>query len=217
MNENRFAGGDFVGNAGDAAPTPRRPTGDRTNRVGFVVDVVSYGERSAPAQEHLQSRLQTLLYDVVADVGGDLDEVDHDSGAGDGLVVFLPTGADPAHLLPDLLRAVAARLTVDNGRSMDRIRLRMAVGSGVVGWCDSGFSGPLVVNISRLVDSEPLRRAVREHPEADLVVLVLDTLRRDVVGPGYVPLSVDRFPVVDVALREFVEQARLWVSTGQGR
>jgi hypothetical protein len=185
--------------------------------VGFVVDVVSYGERSAPEQEHLQMRLQTLLHDVVADLGGDLDEVDHDSGTGDGLVVFLPTGADPAHLLPDVLRAMAARLTADNERWRDRIRLRVAVGSGVVDHGSNGLSGPLAVNISRLVDSEPLRRAVREHPEADLVVLVLDTLCRDAVVPGYAPLSVDRIQLVDVALHEFVEQAGLWVSTGQGR
>jgi hypothetical protein len=70
-----------------------------------------------------------------------------------------------------------------------------------------------VVNISRLVDSEPLRRAVADNPEADLVVLVLDVLHREVVAPGYLPLLVDRFEVVDVAMKEFVERAWLWVST----
>ncbi len=219
MNENL---GDLAGEvvavpdrhgADPIAPQPRRPADERASRVGFVVDVIGYGERGALAQEQLQTRLQALLRHVVADVGGDLDEVDHDSGAGDGLVVFLPTGADPSRLVPELLRSAVERLTADNYLHRDRIRLRMVVGSGVVG----AFAGPLVVNISRLVDSGPLRRAARENPDSDLVVLVLDAVHRDVIGPGYVPLSVDRFQVVDVAMREFAEQAWLWVSTTQGR
>jgi len=225
MSENLGAG-DLAGEvvaapdrhgADSIAPEPRRPAGERTSRVGFVVDVVGYGERSLLAQEHLQTRLQALLRHVVADVGGDLDEVDHDSGAGDGLVVFLPTGADPTRLVPELLRSAAERLTADNVLHSDRIRLRMAVGSGVVRPGGNGFAGPLVVNVSRLVDSVPLRRAARENPDSDLVVLVLDAVHRDVIGPGYVPLSVDRFQVVDVAMKEFAEQAWLWVSTTQGR
>ena len=231
MNGNTFSGGDFVGNmvsgshntAGDvtqhAAParqSARQPAGARTNRVGFVVDVVSYGERSAPQQERVQSRLQALLRTVVADVGDDFDEVDHDGGTGDGLVVFLPTGGDPTTLLPALLRSVATRLAEDNSVFQDRMRLRMAVGSGLVSRGGNGFAGPLVINISRLVDSEPLRRAVVDNPDADLVVLVLDVLHREVVAPGYLPLASDRFQLVDVQLKEFADRAWLWVSIPHG-
>lgn len=236
MNEGNKAeiqGGNFVGNmvsgtgnqggnvSYSAAPAPAEqaeqagpaaPAG-RAHRVGFVVDVVSYGQRSAPAQEHIQRRLQALLHGVVDDVGSDFDEIDHDSGTGDGLVVFLPTGGDPTQLLPDLLRSMADRLVTDNQLYRDRIRLRMAVGSGVVGRGSNGFSGPLVVNISRLVDSEPLRHAVRDNPGSDLVVLVLDALHRDVVGPGYLPPAVAEFQLVDIAMKEFAEPAWLWVST----
>lgn len=197
-------------------PAVQRPT-SRANRLGFVVDVVSYGQRDAPAQVRIQDRLQALLRAVVADMGDGFDEVDRDSGAGDGTVVLPPTGGDPTDLLPALLRSVAARLASDNAASQDRIRLRMAVGTGVVARGCNGFTGPLVVNISRLVDSEPLRRAVADHPEADLVVLVLDMLNWEVVAPGYVPLVADRFELVDVAMKEFVEQAWLWVSTGCSR
>lgn len=186
----------------------------RANRLGFAVDVVSYGQRTAVAQERVQERLQGLLRAVVADMGDGFDEVDRDSGTGDGIVVLPPAGGDPVDLLPALLRSVAARLTSDNAASRDRIRLRMAVGTGMVARGCGGFTGPLVVNISRLVDCEPLRRAMADHPDADLVVLVLDTLNWEVVAPGYVPLVVDRFALVDVALKEFVEQAWLWVSTG---
>jgi hypothetical protein len=186
--------------------------GSRANRLGFVVDVVSYGQRTEPEQERIQHRLHALLRSVVADVGDDFDEVARDSGAGDGTVVFLPTGGDPTERLPALLRSVARRLAEDNAAAGDRIRLRMAVGSGVVADGDRGFAGPMVVNISRLVDSEPLRRAVAENPSADLAVLVLDSVRRD-FAPGYVPLVPDCVQLVDVAMKEFVDQAWLWVST----
>lgn len=201
-----------------AKPVDRRA--DRSHRVGFVVDVVSYGTRSAPAQERIQGRLQSLLRGVVADVGADFDEVDRDGGTGDGMVVFLPSGGDPTQLLPDLLRASADRLAEDNETYRDRMRLRMAVGSGLVGGGATGFSGPLVVNISRLVDSRPLRRALADNPGSDLVVLVLDALHREVVGPGYLPPRVAEFRLVDVAMKEFTEPAWLWVSTpvvDQGR
>lgn len=188
----------------------------RTNRLAFVVDVVSYGQRTEQEQERVQNRLQALLRAVVADVGDDFDRVDQESGAGDGLVVLLPTSGDPGRQLPRLVRSVARRLAEDNRDATDRIRLRMAVGTGVV--APNGFAGPLVVNISRLVDSEPLRRAVAGNPDADLAVLVLDVLHRE--GPGYDPLvadCVERVELVDIAMKEFVDRAMLWVSTSQGR
>jgi hypothetical protein len=183
-----------------------------SRRLGFVVDVVSYGQRSQPEQELITDRLQALLRAVVTDVGDDFDHVDRDTGAGDGMVVFPLTGADPTDRLPVLLRSVATRLADDNAAYRDRIRLRMAVGTGLA----ARGGGPLVVNISRLVDSDSLRRAVAGNPSADLVVLVLDVLSSEVVAPRYVPLVADRVELVDVAMKEFVDRAWLWVSTGSG-
>lgn len=194
-------------------------TGDvsvRANRLGFVVDVVSYGQRTASQQERVQDRLQALLRGVVSDMGDDVEQVDQDSGCGDGMVVFLPTSGEPGALLPALLRSVATRLAADNTAYQDRIRLRMAVGTGLVARGCNGFCGPLVVNITRLVDSEPLRRAAAGNPRADLVVLVLDVLRSEVVAPEYVPLTADCFDLVDLAMKEFVDQAWLWVSRPHG-
>lgn len=207
--------GDMNFNAPPPTDRPARPSG-RSHRIGFVVDVVSYGKRLAPAQERIQRRLHSLLRDVVTDVGVDFEDVEHDGGSGDGMVVFLPTGGDPTRLLPGLLSATAERLAADNAEYRDRVRLRMAVGSGLVGDGATGFSGPLVVNISRLVDSEPLRQAVADNPGSDLVVLVLDALHRDVVVPGYLPARVAEFQLVDVAMKEFVERAWLWVSRPAG-
>ena len=182
------------------------------NRLGFVVDVVSYGQRTAPEQDRVQDRLQGLLRAVVTDVGDDFDQVDRDCGNGDCMVVFLPTDGDPTVRLPALLSSVTTRLAADNAAYEDRIRLRMAVGAGLVARAAKVFAGPLVVNICRLVDSEPLRRAVADNPGADLVALVLGTA----VAPGYVPLTADSVELVDVAMKEFVDRAWVWASTAHG-
>jgi hypothetical protein len=198
---------------------PRTPAvfvaNKRANRLGFVVDVVSYGQRTEREQERIQDRLQALLRAVVADVGDDFDAVDRDSGTGDGMVL-LPTDGDPTEQLPTLLRSVATRLAEDNAVYRDRIRLRMVVGTGLVAHGGNGFGGPLVVNINRLVDSEPLRRAVAGNPEADLAVLVLDGVHREVLAPGYAPLLADSVELVDVTMKKFLDRAWLWVSSSHG-
>ena len=184
----------------------------RTDRLGFVVDVVSYGQRTEQAQQRLGDRLRALLRQVVVDLGDAVDQVDHDSGTGDGTVLCLPAHGDPTGLLPAVLRSAATRLAADNAVHGDRIRLRMVVGSGPV----NGLTGPLVINISRLVDSEPLRRAAATNLDADLVVLVLDTANGD-LAPGYLPVAADQVQLVDLTMKESPRRAWLWVSLPQGR
>ena len=200
---------------------PREPTAPyppargrrvRNDRLGFAVDVVSYGQRTEWAQQRLGIRLHALLRQVVVDLGDAVDEVDHDSGTGDGTVVCLPARGDPTGLLPAVLRSAAIRLAADNAAHGDRIRLRMVVGSGPA----DRYTSPLVINISRLVDSEPLRRAADTNLDADLVVLVLDTANGD-LAPGYLPVAADQVSLVDLTMKERPRRAWLWVSTPQGR
>lgn len=196
------------------AATPNPPARGRrvrTDRLGFAVDVVSYDQRTALAQQRLRDRLESLLGQVVTDLGDAVDEVDHDNGAGDGTVVCLPARGDPTTLLPTVLGSAATRLAADNAVHGDRIRLRMVVGSGPVG--GKGLAGPLVINISRLVDSEPLRRVAATNLDADLVVLVLGMASGKFVAPGYLPVAADRVELVDLAMKESVQRAWLWVSS----
>jgi hypothetical protein len=65
------------------------------------------------------------------------------------------------------------------------MRLRMAVGVGLVLVAATGFAGTMIVDINRLVDSSPLRDAVRDHPDSDVVVLVSQQLHASLVRPGY--------------------------------
>jgi O-acetyl-ADP-ribose deacetylase (regulator of RNase III) len=183
----------------------------RTLRLGLVVDVVGFGRRAAPDQEAVQERLSVLAGQVLHDAGLELDTVDH-QWTGDGIAVFPPNDIDPPRMLSVLLRSIPQRLAEDNRTSGDRIRLRMAVGVGLVSLAATGFAGTMIVDINRLVDSTPLRDAVRDHPESDVVARVSEQVHASLVRPGYLRPPDGEFRRVHVAVKEFHEPAWLWVA-----
>lgn len=191
----------------DVSPVPGR----RKLQMGFAVDVVGFGARPALAQESVQERLSRLIGRVLKGCQVGWDEVGY-QWAGDGGIVVLPSDIDPTTALPDLVRSTARYLAEDNRRHDDRIRLRMTVGVGIVGPGAVGFAGSMVIGISRLLDSVPLRAAITEHPEADLAILLSDHVHAYVIRPGYPGLPAADFRPVDVATKEFREPAWLWVS-----
>jgi O-acetyl-ADP-ribose deacetylase (regulator of RNase III) len=191
------------------SPAPL-PYGHRKLQVGIVVDVVGYGRRTAPIQELVQRRLVRLGAAAVAATGLDLDRLDH-QGTGDGLIVVLPADCDPTTALPALIRHMTLALAEDNGHHDDRIRLRMAVGVGISMPGAAGLAGPMVVDINRLVDSEPLRRAVRAMPDADLAILLSEQVHGYFVRPGYLSLRPDELRPVRVTAKEFDQRAWLWI------
>jgi O-acetyl-ADP-ribose deacetylase (regulator of RNase III) len=196
-----------VPTAADASCFPTR----KTLRIGFVIDVVGYGSRSSPGQEAVQERLFRLVGRVLSDCGLGLADVDHE-WSGDGVNLIFPSAIDPTTALPCLVTSVARRLAEDNRRYADRLRLRMAVGIGIVGPGPTGFAGPLILDINRLVDSAPLRAAIAQHDYTDVAVLLSDTLYSAVIRPGYSGLQAAELQVVDVAVKEFQRPAWLWIS-----
>jgi O-acetyl-ADP-ribose deacetylase (regulator of RNase III) len=191
----------------DTTPIP----GQRKLRMGFAVDVSSYGKRPALAQEAVQERLSQLIGRVLERCRVGWDEVDHQL-AGDGGIIVLPSDIDPTAVLPELVRSTARCLAEDNRLHDDRIRLRMAVGVGIVGHGAAGFTGAMVIGISRMLDCDPLRQALLDHPDADVAVLLSDHVHTYVVRPGYPGLPAAEFRLVTVELKEFRESAWLWVS-----
>lgn len=195
----------------------RRPDrGDRRLRLGFSLDVAGFGTRTVQEAHEVQRRLRRLVDACLAECGLALDRL---SGGyqwtGDGIHVMLPIDLDPAFALPVLMRSLAAALGTDNARSADRIRLRMAVGVGLVEPSVTGFNGPLIVDISRLVSSDPLRDALAGFPAADLAVAISDHVFTLVIKPGYPGIPVGQFTAVNVAVKEFAEPAWVWVSARQ--
>jgi hypothetical protein len=195
----------------ESAPAARagEPVGtedDLTPRLGFVFDIVGYGGRAAEGKADLEERLSTLTRRVLADLGIDLADTRY-AVSGDGIVVFLPVGVASTRILPTLICAASTRLARDNNRYRDRMRLRLAIGSGLLGDGPLGFTGDLVVDLHRLVDSDVLREAVRENPKADLAILVSAALHDEVVRPGH--LDAQDFTRCQVTTKEFTATAWL--------
>lgn len=124
------------------------------------------------------------------------------------------SATDPTRTLPALLAATAAGLAKDNARYRDRIRIRMAAGFGLVGRGSLGVIGNLVVEINRLNDSAPIRRAILDHPESDLVVLISDILHQLLAHSGSASNAFRPLDRVEVALKEYRAPAWLWIGTG---
>lgn len=200
---------------GTPGPAPASfPDIRRKLQVGIVIDVVGFGRRTAPAQEAIQRRLAALAAAAVAVTGLALDRLDH-QWTGDGVIVFLPSDSDPTSAIPGLVQEMAHALAVDNARHDDRIRLRMAVGVGITAPGATGFGGPMVIDISRLVDSAPLRGAVDAVPDADLLILLSEHVHGYLVQPGY--LRPRDLRAVRVAVKEFEQRAWLWIPQQQPR
>lgn len=184
--------------------------------MGFVLDVVGYGKRTVPDRDALQQRLQRLVIGALAECGLTLGArgVDY-QWTGDGINGVLPPDVDPPAVLSVLIRSLAAGLGRDNARHTDRIRLRMAVGVGLIERSAAGFGGPVIVDINRLVDSGELRRALTGEPAADLAVAISGQAYTLIVQPGYPGIPAGQFTQVNVEAKEFSGAAWIWLSSRQ--
>lgn len=184
--------------------------------MGFVLDVAGYGTRTVPERDAVQQRLRQLVVVALAACGLALDAagVDH-QWTGDGINAILPAGIDPTVVLAVLIRSLAAGLQAGNTRYDDRLRLRMAVGVGLIERSAAGFGGPVIVEINRLVDSAALRSALTAEPNADLAVAVSDQAHALIIQPGYPGIPGGQFSRARVAEKEFSGFAWVWLSTRQ--
>src|SRR5438093_12354155 len=91
-----------VGGASQASPPGRAPGAPAglTPRMGFVLDVVGYGRRTAELKSDGQERVRALVGHLMADIGITERDADDDGGSGDGIAVFLPVGVDYSRVLP---------------------------------------------------------------------------------------------------------------------
>jgi hypothetical protein len=198
-----------------AGPRRRRQSG-RALRIGFVLDVAGYGMRTVPERDDVQRRLRQLVDAMLAACGLRLHRrvVDY-QWTGDGINVVLPSDVDPPAALGVLVRSLAAELDADKARHADRIRLRMAIGVGLIERRAAGFGGPVIVDINRLVDSEALRSALSSEPDADLAVALSDQTYTLIIQPGYPGIPPGQFTQANVTAKEFTGAAWLWLSARQ--
>ncbi|GIE32783.1 hypothetical protein Ait01nite_058280 [Actinoplanes italicus] len=178
-------------------------------RMGFVIDVAGYGQRSAQEKFDLQRRVSEFVDDVLQDLGLRLEDTHH-HGTGDGMVVFLPSEVEVNRSLVRLLRSAVETLADDNRRYRDRMRLRMAVVIGPLGPAAIGFSGDVIVEAARMVDSEELRAVLAERRDTDLVAVISEQLYGYAVGQRHTGLHAADFQPLTIEVKELSTRAWLW-------
>jgi CASPASE and TPR Repeat-associated protein len=196
------------------APEPaRKLTLSETveTRMAFGIDVVSYSSRTTPLKNDLQRRVADLVGQVLSDVGVRLEDTDRQD-AGDGMMVVLPAAVELHLALPRLLHAWEDRLAADNKIYRDRLRMRLSVSVGPFARGAIGYTGDTIIEIGRLLDSDPLRQALKDHPGISLAALVSDRLHQDVVVEGWPGLAADEFEQRLVEVKTFSRPAWLWLA-----
>ena len=184
-------------------------------RLAFALDVAGYGARTVLQEQQVERRLRRLVDTALGRCGLRLGPgvVEH-RWTGDGINAVLPADIDPTVIMPLLIRSLASALGSDNAQSADRIRLRMSIGAGLIERNAAGFSGQLIVDVNRLVDSPALRRALIDSG-GDLAVAISDHVYAMVVQPGYPGIPDRQFSPMHVVAKEFSAAAWLWLSNRQ--
>lgn len=206
---NRRTGTLHVHISGATDPVPM--DGGLASLIGLGFDVVGYGRRSEPAKEGAQQRLLAATRKVLEEVPIRFDQLPYTQTAGDCMYVFLPSATDPTRVLSIVLRAITRHLADDNDCYRDRIRLRMAISLGLVGPGSLGLTGPLITDLSRLMDSQPIRKAVLDCPNSDIVGLISNDLLK-MIRPSARFLSEFPLTLVRATVREYDDLAWLWTS-----
>jgi class 3 adenylate cyclase len=148
-----------------------------------AVDVEGFSALSVREQINAQYDLCRVL-DIAAEEAG-LDRTAwYRQPAGDGELAVLPADADPLQLVaryPEELGRALAEVNAE--RHPDpRIRLRVALHHGTLVEGALGPAGQTPIVVSRLLDSDLLRRELTRHKDRDLVLAVSGSLYEEVIA-----------------------------------
>ncbi|MGA6224211.1 hypothetical protein ACPESV_28250 [Streptomyces umbrinus] len=164
--------------------SPWPPDGTPHRRLCLAADMEQYSRLDTRTQSTAQADLVRLL-----DEAASLTGLDRAAWArqpqGDQEFAVLPEGTPEATVLGPFVHHLAARLSALNDRpAISRVRLRLALDSGVVADAALGHAGPAPVAVARYVNALQLRAVLAALTSADLAVIVSDRLYQDVVRLG---------------------------------
>ncbi|WP_285572122.1 hypothetical protein OG521_14040 [Streptomyces sp. NBC_01463] len=181
-------------------------------RLLLAVDARGYGSSDTARQRDIQTALPRLLSEAAEAAG--LDRASWvRQAAGDSEFAVLPAGSDEQALVEPFMRRLDAGLRAHNRDRVPgaRLALRTVVHFGPASEAPSGFVGPGPVEISRILESDPLRRALAEAPGAALAVALTAPVFTELVAQGYTNFQPEEFREVVVEKKEYRGRAWLWV------
>ncbi|MDQ2585828.1 substrate-binding domain-containing protein [Saccharothrix yanglingensis] len=184
--------------------TPTHPL----HRTVLAVDVSSFGRRAVNGQGETRRGLYAALVGAFDVCGLDFAATHHED-RGDGVLVLIPPDVAKSRLVRLLPEALAGELRRHNATHHESasIRLRVAITAGEVQHDAHGVVGDDVNLAFRLLDSQPLRRAL-ERTDDVLVLIVSRRFHEDVVRDDpAVPAGA--FQRVEVGVKEVRDHAWL--------
>jgi hypothetical protein len=189
--------------------TPRYP--DR--RLLIAVDMERYGRRENLVQFQSQQIIREVLDEASNAIGLDrsLWTLQH---GGDGELAILPAGIPEPTIIGEFVPDLDRRLRSRNRTLIPsaKVRLRIAVHQGLVHLDGAkGFPGEAVVDVCRLCDANPLKRALMAFPHAATALIVSDALYQDVVAQGYAGIRKERFKAIRVEHLDKDFRAPAWI------
>lgn len=172
-------------------------------RAILVVDVEGFsgGHRTEDHRRIVRAGLRDMLVATLGALGHDYDAGYHND-TGDGVVVFLTPDVPESQLVRQLPVTLEALLREHNSRYADgaQIRLRLALHHGQVFFDEAGASASSVIHACRLVDSHPVRDALKRG-ESPLALIVSDHFYREVVR-GEPAAAPNSYAEVQVSSKE---------------
>ncbi|GAA1728729.1 hypothetical protein [Nonomuraea bangladeshensis] len=185
---------------------------DFSRRLIMAVDAEGYGRGDDLRHDSIQSGLAQVMDRGARETGLRRDTWTRQE-AGDGEVIVLPDGEPELRVIDDLIRRVRKALHDYNRERRDdaRLRIRVAIGHGVVKRGAMGFVGQVVVTTCRLLDAKAARAALKANPRADLVLILTDRLYEDVVRQLHTSYRPESFTRLEVPTKERTEIAWMWI------
>jgi len=172
-----------------------------TYRYLTAVDIEGFSSQHTLAQVLMQADLGWVL-DTAAN-RAHLDRARwHLQERGDGELAVLPSDTDGPRLIADYPREVERALSELNDDRRRRIRIRIAMHHGtLVQGRRFGPAGQGPVVVSRLLESDELRKYLAQRPELDLVLIVSASLYHDVIETRLHRLDPAEFTPIDIYVK----------------
>lgn len=192
--------------------SPRR-SGTRV-RLCIAADIERYSRFRGIEALQAQDRFLKVMRSARAHAGIDESAVAAD-GEGDSQFAVLPAEIDESEVVPALVEGFGNALReVNVGRDEhSRLRLRLALDRGLLVRGSNGWVGTSTIAVHRLLDSPPLRDALKVDPVTDYALMASRTLYEDVISHGYGGLTPDEFTGVEIDLPQKGFSSRAWLFT----
>jgi hypothetical protein len=175
---------------------------DEHNTIcAFDIEGFGGGERTRPNYVALREGMYTAVEQAFRHSGISLADCYHE-GAGDSILALVPATVGKGTLVADVPSALVAALVAHNAEHppAEKLRLRMALHAGEITRDARGVAGQAIIHTARLLDSPPLKEALRES--TGVLAIIASTWFYDEVIRQYPEYAPEEYVRTGVSVKE---------------